>query len=301
MNPWINQQFATLREVFSRLRVHPVAAILNASVIGIALSLPTVLYVILDNVQGTSRQMSREPQLSLFMAMDATAGEVSKVDQELKRLAEVASFQFVPRDKALEELKAGSNLGDLLGELGQNPLPDAFVVTAKDHNPKTLERIRQTVSAWPKVQHVQVDAEWARKLYAVLRVGKALVAVLALLLGAAVVAVTFNTIRLQILTRQEEIEVARLIGATHGYIRRPFLYAGAVQGLAGALVACLLVFLIAAWLNYHLSDLAVLYSGQFQLKGLSFWDAGILLVVASLLGWLGAWLSVSRHLWRLDF
>jgi cell division transport system permease protein len=298
---WANQQFATFREVVVRFRARPFAAILNASVIGIALSLPTVLYVVLDNVQGTSRQMSREPQLSIFMAVDVSEDEVSHTGQELQRLADVGSYRFVPRDKALEELRAGSNLGDVLSELGQNPLPDAFVVTAKDHNPKTLERIRQTVSAWPKVQHVQADAEWARKLYAVLRVGKALVAVLALLLSGSVVAVTFNTIRLQILTRQEEIEVTRLIGATYGYIRRPFLYAGAVQGLAGALVACLLVFLIAAWLNYHLSDLSVLYSGQFQLKGLSAWDAGILLAAASLLGWLGAWLSVSRHLWRMDF
>ncbi len=300
MNAWINQQLATAREVISRLRTHPIAAVLNASVIGIALSLPTVLYVILDNVEGTSRQLSREPQLSLFMAVDASADEVSKVGQDLKRLTDAGTFRFIPRDKALEELKASTNLDDVLGQLDQNPLPDAFVVTARDHNPKTLERIRQTVSAWPKVVHVQVDAEWARKLYAVLRVGKALVAVLAVLLGAAVVAVIFNTIRLQILTRQEEIEVTRLIGATHGYIRRPFLYAGTVQGLGGALVACLLVFLIAMWLNYHLSDLAVLYSGQFRLKGLSAWDAGTLLASAGLLGWLGAWLSVSRHLWRLN-
>ncbi len=301
MKAWAHQQLATLREVISRLRAHPMAAALNASVIGIALSLPAVLYVILDNVQSTSRQISSEPQLSVFMAVSAAMGEVSKVNQDLKRLADVGTFRFVPRDRALEEIKAGSNLGDLVGQLDQNPLPDAFVITAKDHNPKTLERIRQAVSTWPKVEHVQVDAEWARKLYAALRVGKALVAVLALLLGAAVVAVTFNTIRLQILTRHEEIEVTRLIGATHGYIRRPFLYAGAVQGLAGALVAYFLVFLIATWLNYHLRDLALLYSGEFQLKGLTPWDAGILLGLAGLLGWLGAWLSVSRHLWRLDY
>ncbi|MSQ58782.1 MAG: FtsX-like permease family protein [Betaproteobacteria bacterium] len=301
MKPWANQQLTSFREVLSRFRTRPVVAILNASVIGIALSLPAVLYVILDNLQGTSRQMSREPQLSVFMAMDAAQSDVAKTNQALEKLGDAGSFHFVPKDKALEELKAGSNLGDVLGELGENPLPDAFVITAKDHNPKTLERIRLAVSAWPKVQHVQADAEWARKLYAVLRVGKALVAVLALLLSGAVIAVTFNTIRLQILTRQEEIEVTRLIGATHGYILRPFLYAGAVQGLAGAVVACLLVLLIAAWLNYHLSDLAVFYSGQFQLKGLSVWDAGSLLVAASLLGLLGAWLSVSRHLWRLEY
>ncbi len=301
MNAWFNQQIASMREVLTRLRSQPLAALLNAVVIGIALSLPTVLFVILDNIQGATRQISREPQVSLFMSVNAMPEEVAKIQLDLKRLPDIGEYRYIPRDKALDELKAGSSLTDVLSQLDHNPLPDAFVATAKDSNPKTLERIRQTVSAWPKVEHVQVDSEWARKLYAVLRVGRALVAVLAILLGAAVVAVTFNTIRLQILTRREEIEVTRLIGATHGYIRRPFLYAGTVQGLVGAAVAYLLVFLIALWLNHHLSDLSALYGGQFQLKGLTGLGAIGVLGLSGLLGWLGAWLSVSRHLWRLEY
>ena len=301
MTAWMTQQIATLREVLLRLRAQPVAAALNAIVIGIALSLPTVLYVVLDNVQSATRQISREPQVSMFMAVDATAEEVNKIQQDLRRLPDIGDVRLIPRAKALEELKAGSALADVLSQLDHNPLPDAFVATARDHNPNTLERIRETVSKWPKVEHVQVDAEWARKLYAVLRVGQALVAVLALLLGAAVVTVTFNTIRLQILTRQEEIEITRLIGATYDYIRRPFLYAGTVQGLVGAGVAYILVLMIGAWLNHHLSDLSALYSGEFRLKGLASMDAIVLLVFSGLLGWFGAWLSVSRHLWRLEF
>lgn len=300
MNSWTNQQVASFREAFNRLRAQPVAGLLNALVIGIALSLPAVLYVLLDNVQGATRQISREPQVSLFMATDATPEEVASVQQNLRALPEASNVRFIPRDKALAELKVSSGVGDILGELERNPLPDAFVVTASDHNPKTLERIRETAGRWSKVAHVQVDSEWARRLYAVLRVGQALVAVLALLLGAAVVAVTFNTIRLQILTRQEEIEVTRLIGATNDYIRRPFLYAGAVQGIVGAAIAWLLVVAIAHWLNFHLSDLSVLYTGEFRLKGLTALDSGLLLAFSGLLGWLGAWLSVSRHLWRSD-
>lgn len=300
MSAWISQQFASLREAFNRLRSQPVAGLLNAVVIGIALSLPTVLYVILDNVQSATRQISREPQVSLFMAVDASAEEVSGVQQSLRALPEVGNVKLIPRDKALESLKANSGVGDILAELDHNPLPDAFVVTAADHNPKTLEHIREVASQWAKVQHVQVDSEWARRLYAVLRVGQALVAVLALLLGAAVVAVTFNTIRLQILTRQEEIEVTRLIGATSGYIRRPFLYAGVVQGLVGAAIAYLLMLIIAGWLNHHLADLSVLYTGEFRLQGLTPLDLVTLLGFSALLGWLGAWFSVSRHLWRLE-
>jgi len=300
MSAWFNQQGASLREALNRLRSQPVTALLNALVIGIAISLPTVLYVIFDNVKSATRQISSEPQVSLFMAMEASPEEVAATQRDLKALPDVGQVRLIPRDKALEDLKASSSLGDVLAEMDKNPLPDAFVATAKDHDPKTLERIREAVSKWPKVAHVQVDSEWARRLFAVLRVGQALVAVLALLLGAAVVAVTFNTIRLQILTRQEEIEVTRLIGATNGYIRRPFLYAGVVQGLVGAALAYVLVLAIAYWLNRHLGDFSALYQGEFRLRGLMAGDALILLLLAALLGWLGAWLSVSRHLWRME-
>jgi cell division transport system permease protein len=300
MKAWFNQQYASLREASHRLRRQPVAGLLNALVIGIAISLPTALYLILDNIQGATRQISKEPQVSLFMATDATAEDVSAVQQSLRGMPEVGSVRLVPKDKALEDLKANSGVGDILSELDRNPLPDAFIVTASDRNPKTLEHIRQAATKWQKVDHVQVDSEWARRLFAILRVGQALVAVLAVLLGAAVVAVTFNTIRLQILTRQEEIDVTRLIGATNDYIRRPFLYAGAVQGVAGAGFAYLLVVIIAAWLNYHLSDLSILYTDEFRLRGLSPIDLAILLGFASALGWLGAWLSVTRHLWRSE-
>ena len=124
----------------------------------------------------------------------------------------------------------------MLDNLKQNPLPDAFVVTARDNRPETLERLRDEAQAWPKVAHVQLDSEWARKLDAALQARpNARWRILGVLLAAALVAVTFNTIRLQILTRRDEIEVSKLIGATNPFIRRPFLWFGALQGLAGGI------------------------------------------------------------------
>ncbi len=190
-------------------------------------------------------------------------------------------------------------MSDVLDDLKQNPLPDAFVVTTRDNRPETLERLRDEAKAWSKVAHVQLDSEWARRLDAALRFGRTAVAVLGFLLAAALVAVVFNTIRLQILTRRDEIEVSKLIGATNPFIRRPFLWFGALQGLAGGILAWIIVALAVHLLNRDLAALAALYSVSFRLAGLSLPDAASLLAWSALLGWLGAWLSVTRHLWQI--
>jgi cell division transport system permease protein len=191
-------------------------------------------------------------------------------------------------------------MSDVLDNLKQNPLPDAFVVTTRGNRPETLERLRDEAKGWPKVAHVQLDSEWARKLDAALRFGRAAVAVLGFLLAAALVAITFNTIRLQILTRRDEIEVSKLIGATNPFIRRPFLWFGALQGFAGGVLAWIIVSLAVYLLNRDLTVLAALYSVSFRLAGLNLPDAASLLAWSALLGWLGAWLSVTRHLWQIE-
>ena len=199
-------------------------------------------------------------------------------------------------DLALDRVE----LTDVLQSLKTNPLPDAFVVTVRDNRPEGLEALRDEAARWPKVEHVQLDSDWARKLDAALRVGRSLALVLGVLLSSALVAITFNTIRLQILTRREEIEVSKLIGATNQFIRRPFLYFGALQGLAGGLAALLVVGAATWLLNRDLGGLSELYSATFGLSPPSIEDSALLLGFSSLLGWLGAWLSVSRHLWQID-
>ncbi len=179
----------------------------------------------------------------------------------------------------------------------RNPLPDAFVATVEDNRPEWLESLRVEAGGWPKVEHVQLDSEWARRLDAALRVGRTLTLLLAALLACALVAVTFNTIRLQILTRREEIEVSKLIGATKPFIRRPFLYFGAIQGLAGGLTAWLVV--AAGRVDPEPGPGCAGASstpppGGFGRCRLP--DAATLLAFSAGLGWLGAWLSVSRHL-----
>ena len=300
MKTWLRDNGRALRDAGVRLRASPLESLLNVVVIGVALSLPAGLYLNLSRLQSFTRQLSSDPQISIFLELDAGAGDLANVEQQLRANAQIGSWRFIPRDRALADLKRSGGLSEVLDNLKQNPLPDAFVATARENKPELLDRLRDEAAGWSKVAHVQVDSEWARRLDAALRLGRTAAAILGGLLSAALVAVTFNTIRLQILTRREEIEVSKLIGATNPFIRRPFLYFGALQGLAGGLAAWLIVEVAAFLLNRDLVAMSTLYSADFRLPGLSLDDAASLLAFSAVLGWLGAWLSVTRHLWQID-
>ena len=297
---WLFAHIDALRDAARRLVRQPFATLLNVVVFGIALALPSGFYVGLDNLERFSRQLTSKPQLSLFLTVDATTEDAERIKERLKSHPAVERFRFVHRNDALDELKRASGMSDVLAELGGNPLPHAFVVTSASATPEILEALRIETVAWLNVEHVQVDSDWARKLDAALRIGKLLVSLLSILLAIALAAVTFNTIRLQILTRRDEIEVSKLIGATNSFIRRPFLYFGSLQGLLGGATAWLIVAAAVKVLNVELTDLVDLFGLSPRLGNMSLQQTISLLAIAALLGWVGAWMSVSRHLWQID-
>ena len=300
MTSWLLQHTGTLGRTLGKLLRSPIATLLNVIVVGIALALPAGLYLGLAHVQKAARIVSPEPQLTLFLALDASRAEVSEIDTRLKADADVARIQYVPRERALEDLTRASGMAGAIEALDRNPLPDAFVIDARDASPEAIERLRARLATWAKVAHVQLDAEWAQRLDAVLKAARAALLLLASVLGFALVAVTFNTIRLQVLTQREEIEVATLIGATSGFIRRPFLYYGAILGVLGGLLACGFVYLAVTVLNDALVNLSALYGAHWQLEPLSLNDSLSLLAFAAALAWVGAWLAVGRHLARVQ-
>ena len=294
------QHFGVLHAVLRRMFASKLGGFLNILVIGIALSLPAGMYLLLQNAQGLVAQLSGTPQISLFLAMDAKAEDVERLHKQLAQHAAIEGVEFVPRAQALEQLKQSTGLSDLIGGLQQNPLPDAFIVHPKPGDAQALDALRGELAKLPKVGEAQLDSAWAYKLEALLKFGRMGVLILASLLSLALVAVTFNTIRLQILTQRDEIEVAKLIGATDGFIRRPFLYFSAAQGLLGGIMAWLIVTLSLLLLNGQLGALSQLYASQFVLRPLSFGDSLSLLLFSVYLGWLGAWLSVARHLSQIE-
>jgi cell division transport system permease protein len=295
MNAWLRQHAAALRTALARLATPP--GFLSAAVIGVAVSLPAGGYALLESLRGVAARVTLEPQISLFLAPEASRAQAEALGKALRADGRLSGVHFIPRENALKELAAVQGLGDVIASLGRNPLPDAFVVTAQG---ESLEGIAADLSRLPGVAHVQADTLWARRLAALARIGRLGLGLLAALLGAGLVAITFNTIRLQILTQREEIEVSKLIGATDAFIRRPFYYLGLAQGAAGGAMALAIVALLLALLNREVGGLAASYGSNFRLAFLSPAQAAATLGLAGALGWLGAHLSVSRHLRAIE-
>lgn len=270
---------------------------LNALVIGVALSLPAGGYAVLDGLRAVAGRFALDAQVSVFLRGDLKRADAEALGKALRADRRIASVRFVSREEALKELAAVQGMPEVIAALGQNPLPDTFVVTAKGD---TLEVLAADLGKLPGVAHVQADAAWARRLAALAGIGRIALWLLSALLGIGLVAVTFNTIRLQILTQREEIEVSKLIGATDSFIRRPFYYLGLLQGAAGGAVAIAVVAAGLALLNGEVAVLAESYGSSFRFAFLDPGDALAVVAFAGVLGWLGAHLSVSRHLRHME-
>lgn len=300
MRTWLRQHRRALVGALGKLAAQKASGVVSALVIGVALSLPAGGYALLEGLGSLASGVPLEPQMSVYLKPDSTKGDADALAARLKADARIGRVRFVPRDEALKELRATEGVADVVDALDHNPLPDAFVVLARDSNPETLAALAAELRRAPSVAHVQADAVWARRLASLARLGRLAVILLAALLAFGLVAVTFNTIRLQILTQREEIEVSKLIGATDAFIRRPFLYLGLLQGLAGGALALGIVWLGLALLNGEVRTLAQTYGSSFGFDFLSRGDALAVLLFAGALGWLGASLSVSRYLLEIQ-
>jgi cell division transport system permease protein len=300
MMAWLRLHGQALRGALAKLARQRLASLLNALVIGVALALPAGGYAVLENLRGVASRFSLEPQVSVFLSPDSKAGDADAVGRRLGEDRRVASARYVPRDEALKSLARTEGFAEIVAALEKNPLPDAFVLKLRDPDPAALEALAVELRALPAVAHVQADSSWARRIAALVEIARVAMLILAALLAVGLLAVTFNSIRLQILTQRDEIEVSRLLGATDGFIQRPFYYLGAVQGLAGGLVALGAVAGGITLLNQGVRRLAATYGSSFELLLLGPGDALALLAFASLLGWLGANLSVSMYLREIE-
>lgn len=285
-----------LATVLRRLLATPVATLLTISVMGITLSLPTGLYLMLSSLDQAAGHLGADPQITLFLKMEADKDARKQLEKQLKNHSAIASHRFVSKEQALKELSTSSGLSDLAAGLASNPLPDAYILLPNSSTPDALEALRDEALQWPGIAAAELDSNWARRLDAILGLGKQLTLLVATLLAFGLAAGTGNTIRLQILTRQEEIEVSKLIGATDRFIELPFLYHGALQGLLGGLCAWAIIAASIHFLNAQVSTIAALYGSTFLLQQLGLIDCLMLLGLSTLLGWLGAKLAVGHFL-----
>jgi len=307
MNIWFRQHRFAFVAALATVRKSPGSFLFNVVVVAVALALPFAGVTLLDNVRPLSEQLAVDPEISLFMKPGVPREDAQALAPQLQQLlaGNHAKISFVPREQALDTLKEKSGLDDVIDTLGDNPLPDSYVMKLDGFAAtSTAEAARVDLLAdhmrqLPGVDSVQVDSAWVKRLAALLGVLRLALLLLALTLGVVVIAVVFNTIRLQVLTQREEIAVSKLLGATDNFIHRPFYYTGALLGVCAGAVALGAVALALRPLNTAVGEFARLYASDFQLTALPALGIVGLLAISAALGLVGAMLSVQRHLARL--
>ncbi|MCG6899700.1 MAG: permease-like cell division protein FtsX [Gammaproteobacteria bacterium] len=281
-----------------RLYRNRLPTLMTAAVIAIALAMPSGLYLLLGNLERLSGSWDGQASLSIFLKQDITDHSARALFAQVDEWPEVESVQLITPAQALQEFSQQSSFADVLGVLEENPLPYVMIVLpAGDHiDPAAASALRDRFSQLPETELAQLDLQWVQRLAAILAIAHRVILIISVLLALAVMLVVGNTIRLEIQNRREEILVTKLIGATNGFVRRPFLYGGIWYGVLGALIAWLVVEAGFWLLSEPVSRLAGLYQSDFSLETLPVQLLGILLAAGTLLGLLGSWLAVGRHL-----
>ena len=300
MSVWLRLHWHAFADAFRRLGAQPVGAAFSILVLAVAITLPVLAAVALRSAATVTSGLETDPHVNVYLALDANDEDVRRVGDALRSHPEVAGVKFVSRVEALEELKATTHLAELLASLDRNPLPHAFTVRVKSTDPARLADAKAAWSKLPKVDQVVADFEWSERLGRWIRFGDRALALVALVLGAAVAFIVGHLIRLQVLTRRDEIEVSQLVGATAADVRRPFAWHGVLQGLLAGAGAMTLATAVGLWIASEMRALAPGYATELKvvLPGLNQWIAVV--GGAAALGFLGASIAVGRELRRFS-
>lgn len=295
---WLEHHLRSSIATLGRLLHAPLPTVLTVAVIGIALALPAGLYVLTENLRNLVGGWDQAAAISVFLREDVSDREAGAVAELVGQWPELARVQLIGAQEALDEFRHQAGFGEALAQIKENPLPAVLALFPRpDYTaPEQIEGLQQRLGQLPEADFVRVDTEWLMRFQAILDLAQAAVGLLAGLLGLGVLLIVGNTIRLEIQNRRGEIEIMELVGATAAFIRRPFLYAGAWYGLLGGLSAWILVTAAAIALQGPVSRLASLYRSDFPLAGLGPLPLLVLIAGSMLLGLVGSWIAVNRHL-----
>lgn len=289
---WLDLQLYSLVSSLGRIVGRPWATLLTVGVMAIALALPLGLWLALGNIERFSGSVRESREIGVFLQPTVDAARAQAIAGELGAREDVVGVRLRTPEEGLAEFREMADLAGALDVLEHNPLPYVLVVEPRDAGFELAAALR----ALPEAEIVQHDALWRQRLDAWLGFGERVVWVVALLLGLGALLVVGNTVRLDIQSRSEEIGVLQLLGATDGFVRRPFLYLGAWYGLAAGAIALLVLTAAALALQGPLSQLIASYGSTFRLHGPGFEGALQVLAGATALGWVGAWLATGHHL-----
>lgn len=298
---WLQHHQREAKDSFGRLAQAPLSTLMTVLVMTISLTLPLGLGKLLDDASSAASGWDGEARLSIYLKEDTPVEVQASVLARAEALPGIRSARLISPEDALEEFKQQSGYGPALDQLGYNPLPAVLEVFPKNNSSSSeMTSLRDKLAQWPEVALAEVDIAWVQRLQTMLELGQRLLWAIggALLLGGLLV--VGNTIRLSIESRRDEIRVISLLGGTHGFVRRPFIYMGVWCGLSAGVFTLIAVSSFTAWLNVPVTQMASLYSSNFSLSYPSFGTSLAVLAGASCLGWLGAWMAVGRHLRELE-
>ncbi|MBR9728743.1 permease-like cell division protein FtsX [Shewanella intestini] len=294
----LQQGTASLGELWR----NPLSSFMTMAVLGVSLSLPAALQVLVKNAENITQSWNSAAEISLFINDGRSEQSIQSLISRIRVYSEVDSVSYISRSQALEEFQSLSGFGEALSYLDENPLPAVVTVTplAKYSSPVGARQLLQKLEHEPEVNFGRLDVEWLERLQALVNLLERTVMAVGSLLMLAVVLVIGNTIRLAIMNRRTEIEIMKLVGATEAFIQRPFLYTGIWYGIIGGMLAWIIVNILVLFLDGALADLLGLYGSTISIQSLSFSELIQLVLLASFLGWLGSYLSVRQHLRKIE-
>ena len=267
-----------------------------------SLTLPATLHIIVKNVQSINLEWDSASEISLFLNENLSEQQISSAMRRISTYVEVDKLTYISNEDAIKEFKQSSGFGQALDYLEENPLPASFVVTPTKYH-RQAEAAKQLLAKLEREREIdfgKLDIDWLTRLNAIVTMLEESVITVAFLLMVSVVLIIGNTIRLSIISRKEEIEVMKLVGATEGFIQRPFVYTGIWYGVMGGMVAFIVVTFVIWWMQSALGEISGLYMADFLIEGLTFSEFLILMFIASGLGFSGAFWSVHRHVKEIE-
>jgi cell division transport system permease protein len=278
----------------------PLWALITVAVLGISMTLPTTLHLLVKNVQQVSRSYDQSFEISLFLKNDASPTDIATLVTLLQGDSQVAKVRLIDKAAAMAEFKQQSGFGEALAFLDQNPLPDVLLVTPKKNQPAAAEALMHKLEKERFVELAKLDISWLERLAALMNLMQQAVYTIAVLLLSAALLVIGNTIRLSIMDKKAEIEVMKLVGATDAFIQRPFLYTGIWLGVFGGFLAFVVVELMLWWLQGAIATVTQLYQSDFVLNSLSLREFGYLMLIAVALGLVGSYIAVRSHIKAIE-
>ncbi len=280
----------------------PAASFMTVAVIGIALALPSGLHILMKNFESVTSSWDGAAQISLFIKKGTATEKILSLQDSINLLAGIDSTEYIAPDDALEEFKSLSGFGQALDALDSNPLPAVIAVkpSINQSSPQQLDLLVNNFQKNTIVELAQLDMQWIKRLYSILDIITNGVWIIGALLAVSVLLVVGNTIRLDIQNRKDEILITKLVGATNAFIRRPFLYTGIWYGFLGGLIAFSLITGSLLILAAPISNLSSLYNSNFTVQGLGVFGFLTLIFSSTILGLLGSWIAVGRHLGKIE-